>query len=141
MIGVADLMAALVAYLRARPAVTALTAQRVFGLELPAAETAHMPRAALVLRPSGGVAPGYTQTLPLERMRLDVVSYNATPFGAQALRRVVRDEMRRINRAISAGVLIHSVELSGGLNSGRDADTLWPRVVEVYTALASETPA
>ena len=141
MIAVQDTTAALVAYLLAQPVVTSLVGSRVYGLELPADETRHMPRAALVLTPSGGVSAGYTQSLPLEGSRFDAYCYAATPHEAQALRRSVRAAMRALSRVRIGTTLLHWVQPAGGYSASRDAQTDWPRVWESYSVLASETPA
>jgi len=134
-----DLLAAMVAHLRAQPGIVALVGDRVFGVELPAGETAHMPRSALVLTPSGGTVTEYARALPLDSLRVDAWCYGVTPHEAQRLRRAVRAALRSMTRVQVGAVLFHWAQPAGGYSTGRDPDTRWPRVWESYTVLASET--
>lgn len=134
-----DLLAALVANLRAVPAVAALVGERVYGLELPAAETAHMPRLAVVVSPAGGADRGFTRSLALEAMRVDVRCYGATLHEASLLRRVVRAHLRTVERVRVGTVLIHYATPAGGVAENR-ADG-WPYAWESWSVLASERPA
>lgn len=134
-----DLMAALVANLRAAPAISALAGTRVYGLELPAAEAPHMPRHVVVLSPSGGVDSALTHSLPLESQRVDVRCYGATGLEAVRLRRVVRHHLRGLVRVRQGTVLIHSAVPAGGL--AEDVTERWPYAWESWSVLASEIAA
>lgn len=138
---IVDLMAALVAHLRSRPAITAIAGQRVFALELPADESALMPRHALVLVPSGGVGAPYVATLALEAQRIDCYSYGPTAFEAARLRRAARSELRGIVRLHVGSVLIHWIIPAGGLMHNRDGQTGWPLVWESFSVMSSEMAA
>ena len=138
---VQDLLAALVAHLRAQTLVSALTGARVYGTELPAFETPHMPRHALVLSPAGGVPHGYLVSLSLDAMRIDAWSYGATPFEAMRLRRAVRAAMRSVERVRVGTALIHWVVPAGGFMEDRDPQARWPRVFESFTLMGSELAA
>lgn len=136
-----DLLAALVAHLRAQPVVSSIVGARVFGMELPEAEARHMPRHALVLQPSGGAVPGYAQSLALDSARIDIYSYGPTPFEAMRLRRATRAAMREVTRVRVGTTLLHWALPAGGYAQERDAKTRWPLVWESFTVLASERAA
>lgn len=136
-----DLLAALVAYLRADAGVAALAGQRVYALELPPEEAANMPRHAVVLSPSGGFVPDYTHSLRLDSARVDVFSYGATPFEAMRLRRAVRAALRNLERVKQGSVLIHWALPAGGFADERDPHVRWPRVFESFSVLAAEQAA
>lgn len=136
-----DILAALVAHLKAQSGIASLAGTRVFALELPEAETVSMPRHALVLAPSGGFSPGYTTTLALDAMRIDAFSYGPTPFEAMKLRRAVRAGMKGISRVKSGTALIHWALPAGGFADERDPQTRWPRVFESFSVMGSENAA
>ncbi|MDZ4307562.1 hypothetical protein, partial [Allopontixanthobacter sp.] len=75
----ADLTAAVTAYLKSDAALAALVGTRVFGGEMPPAETAQMPRKALVLRASGGVSLTAGSHAEHDTQRLDLFSFGETP--------------------------------------------------------------
>lgn len=137
----ADVVAALVAFLKADAGVAALAGSRVFGLELPAGEAASMPRHAVVLRASGG--PSLTAGSYAEHatQRIDAFSYGATPFEAERLRRTVFDGLKPLQRVVAAGVLVHWVDPAGGWSTLRDPDGDWPVAFQSFQAFFAETAA
>lgn len=133
----ADIITALVALLGDDAQVTTLAGAHVYGDELPEAIIAAMPRQALVLKASGGVAFQPGASLDLETQRLDLFAYGGSPLEADALRRVAGRALIALRRQISAGVLIHWVQSAGGYLSGRDRDGQWPYAFQSFQTLFS----
>lgn len=123
---IADPIAALVALLQADADIAALVDQRVFGGELPAAETQFMPRGAIVLDLSGGVSIMGRSYVEADTQRFDLTAWGATPAQAALIAATAALALRRARRAVWAGTLIHWVQDAGGSQSGRDSDTQWP---------------
>ncbi|MEP1879763.1 MAG: DUF3168 domain-containing protein, partial [Roseibium sp.] len=71
----ADLIGALTEVLKADAEASALAGARVFGGELPGAEAASMPRAACVLRASGGVSLAAGSRMAHDTQRIDLVCF------------------------------------------------------------------
>lgn len=133
-----DIVGALVAMLKADAGVAALAGTRVFGGELPADETAAMPRAAIVIAPSGGVSLTGASFLEADTQRVDLVAWGATPLSAAALLAAADEAMRGARRASWANVLIYWVNRAGGYAAARDRDGQWPfafRSYQVFHAL------
>ena len=132
---VPDVIGALVALLKADADVAALVGTRVFGLELPEAEAASMPRKGVILRPTGGVSP-FGGFVEVTAERIDAVSWGETPYQASRLSLAVLVALKRARRQVvtvdGAGVLIHSAEEAGGRLSIRDAETNWPAVSQAF---------
>jgi len=133
----ADIIAALVAHLKADAGVAALAGTRVVGIELPQSQVPDMPRKCVVLQPSGGVSPigGYARHTG---QRIDAVSWGETPFEAETLRRAVFAAFKPLQRATINGVLVHWVADGGGAVSRRDPDTGWPAAVQSFQAFYAE---
>ena len=133
-----DIIGALVTFLKTSSDVTALVGDRVFGIELPGAEAASMPRKTVVLSPSGGVSLAAGSYMNHDTQRIDAFSYGETLFEADRLRRAVYDAFRVRRRGVTGTTLIHWIESAGGWVSQRDADEDWPRSwqsFQVYHAL------
>lgn len=138
----ADPIAALAALLAADTAVAALAGARVFGGELPPAEARTMPRAALVVAPSGGISLTAGSYVEHDSVRADLFAYGATQKEASRLLAAAALALRRIRRAVSGGVLIHWAAPAGGGTAGRDPALAWPRAFQsfqVFHALESVT--
>lgn len=134
----ADPIGALVSLLLADSDVAAMVGARGFGGELPAAETASMPRSAFRITASGGTPLTSGSFAEAEAQRVDVYAYGATPALAAKLADLIGLKLRRTERKVSAGTLIHWVKSAGGYSSGRDPDTDWPRAwrsFQVFFAL------
>ena len=142
MSAIPDVLKALIAILGADADVAALTAQRVFALELHKEETKSMPRHAVVLKlAGGGTGIGSRSYVPVGTIRVDVWCYGKTPVEANRLQRTVHPVIKSIKRKIQDGVLIHSCLQSGGPISLRDGDTQWPLVFESWQVIAAEVTA
>jgi hypothetical protein len=134
----ADPVGALVAAMLADSDVAAMVTTRGFGGELPPGETAAMPRAAFVIRASGGVPLLGGSYVEAEAQRVDVYAYGKTQRQASQLADLLGLKLRRIQRKIVSGTLIHWVNSAGGYSSGRDPETDWPRAwrsFQVFFAL------
>ena len=131
----ADLIGAVVALLKADTATAAQVGVRVFGGELPPAETALMPRKAIVLTPSGGTSLTSGSFVEADTQRFDLFAYGATPAEAEALRDTAALALRRARRRVWAGVLIHWLKPAGGATNARDANAQWPRAFQSFQAL------
>ncbi len=129
-----DIIAALVAVLKADGAVAALVGTRVFGIELPASEAADMPRQAVVLSPSGGSSLAAGSFIEHDTQRVDAFCYGETLFIAETLRRAVSDAFRALRRGKTGTTLIHWVKPAGGWTSQRDTDADWPRAFQSFQA-------
>lgn len=128
----ADLVAALVALLQADTALAAITQGRVFGGELPEGEGEAMPRAALVVVPSGGTSLTAGSYAEHDSQRIDLFAYAGTVRAADALRREADRVLRQVRRSTIGGVLVHWVQSAGGSITGRDPDAAWPRTFQSY---------
>jgi hypothetical protein len=136
----ADPIGAVVALLLADSDVAAMVGTRGYGGELPPAETKQMPRTAFVVKASGG-APLMAGTFAeAEAQRIDVYTYGRTPKQAGDLSNLIALKLRRVQRQISAGTLLHWVNNAGGYSSGREPETDWPRAwrsFQVFFALVA----
>lgn len=124
---IADPVGAVVAMLLADADVAALVATRGFGGELPAAETDDMPRAAFVVKASGGVAMNGQGFAEYDTQRVDLHAFGRTPAEAAGLADLCALKLRRARRQVAAGTLVHWVQSAGGFSSGREPVTDWPR--------------
>jgi hypothetical protein len=111
---------------------------RVFGIEMPEAESKKMPRKAIVVRQSGlgGQSGGYTR---VQKTLIDVAYYGETPLEAELLRLEVNRFLKDFRRRMSKGFLLHSFDLVNGPNHLREPQTEWPYVLETWRCMASET--
>ena len=132
---IADPEGGLVAYLKADPVTGAATEGRIFGGELPAIETASMPRTAIVLRASGGVSLTGASKLEHDAQRIDVFAFGATPRAAAAVMRAAAIALRRLERSVHAGCLFHWANPASGSIAGREPVTEWPRQFQSFQVM------
>ncbi len=136
---ITDSKGALIAHLKTDTDLSALVGTRIFGDELPRDEADSMPRKAVVLTPSGGSMPPYTQaTMQLEAQTYDVFCYGETLFQANAVRRAVQGALRAIQAITKSSVLLHWARPAGGSISGQDPVTNWPVVWNSWQVLSDE---
>jgi hypothetical protein len=131
----ADLEAGVVAFLKADAATAALVETRVFGGELPADETASMPRRAIVLRGSGGVEINGDSFVETDTKRIDVFTYGATPREADRVMKTAALALRRLRRGVYAGVLIHWANVASSSIPGREPLAEWPRQFQSFQVM------
>lgn len=134
-----DLVGAVVAFFAADAGVAGIAGARVFGGELPPAETAHMPRSALVVGLSGGPSLTGASYVQADTQRVDVFAYGATPREAALLLGAAATAFRELRRTVSAGVLLHWAQPAGGFSDGRDPSFAWPRAWQSFQVLHSLT--
>lgn len=135
MSGAADLEGALAAYLKTIAAVTALTSTRIFGGELHPDETKFMPRAAIVIKASGGVSQTGDSYVETDTQRVDVFAFGATPRAAAEVSREAGLALRRLQRSVHGGVLLHSASPASGTFSTREPVVEWPRHFQSFQVL------
>jgi hypothetical protein len=128
----ANPVSAVVAILLADSAIAALVGARAFGGELPASETALMPRRALVVKASGGVSLTSGSYAEHDTIRVDVFAFGAMPREAGDLAALVSLVLRRVERQVAAATLVHWVKSAGGFSSGREPGTEWPRAMQSF---------
>lgn len=128
----ADLEAGVRAYLLSDSALNALVEGRIFGGELPAAQTKFMPRRALVIKGSGGASLTGGSYVEHDTERLDLFAFGATPREAGLVMRPAALAMKRLKRSVHAGVLLHWARNAGGSSSGREPGTEWPRKFQSF---------
>ncbi|AEQ50751.1 hypothetical protein [Pelagibacterium halotolerans] len=133
-----DIVQAIIEILKADATVASLAGDRVFGDGLPAAETAHMPRAAIVVRASGGISVAAGTNSRHDTQRVDVLYYGKTRFLASELQRIGRNGLGDVRRKIVSGCLIHWIEAAGGLSTGLDPEGKWPISFQSYQAFFAE---
>lgn len=133
-----DPIGAIMAALAADPDVTARTAGRIFGGELPADETRLMPRGALVVQDAGGLGVFGGGYLPYGDMRIDLVNYGPSPRDAYLLHRATRDRLRTLRREVHGGMLLHWARQAGGLGQDRVPETRWPVFVTTWQVLVDD---
>jgi hypothetical protein len=131
-IDMADLVAALQSVLLADAGIASATGGRVFGGELPEAEAEHMPRAAIVLRASGGSSLTSGSFVPHDTQSIDLLAYGDTPLRADELARRCRLVFIGLRRRVAAGCLIHWIDSAGGLSARRDRDGFWPYALQSF---------
>lgn len=133
-----DRITALVAILKADAAVAAEVGARVFGGELPEAETASMPRKAIVITHAGGVAAfggGYQE---YGDSRVDTRCYGTTPHEADEVWRAAHGALKQLRRTLQGDMLVHWARQAGGPIPLRDPDADWPSIFASWQVLASE---
>jgi hypothetical protein len=131
----ANIEAGVVAFLKADAATFAASGGRIFGGELPADETASMPRAAIVIRASGGVSLTGDSFLGHDTQRVDLFAFGPTPNAAGSLMRTAALALRGLRRGVYGGVQIHWAIPAGGSNAGREPTTEWPRQFQSFQLL------
>ena len=137
-----DLIGALIAYLSAQYEVSDLVSARVYGQELPAAQSTSMPRKALVLRYAGqGSSSGCENTFVRHgSVRLDVWHYGETFSQADRLRRTVHAILKQVGSKVQGNCLIHSLSDLAGPIPVLDPETGWPFIVDTYSVFFAEQP-
>lgn len=120
--------------LLATSAVTTIASQRVFGGELPEAEATSMPRAAVVVKPSGGM--GRLKLMKTRMIRVDTICYAATLHDSWALHLAVREALETLARPKGS---VKSIEMASEAVNARDSVKQWPTCYASYSALTTTT--
>jgi hypothetical protein len=132
-----DSVNAVYALLKADTALQARVGPRVFNKELPAAEDVLMPRACVVISPSGGGSLGraYQQ---YGDVRVDAFCYGGTLNEAWLVYLDVKAAMKKIERDVWASVLVHWANQSSAGALARDPVSQWPLCLSSYQVLVAE---
>lgn len=125
-------------YLLSVATITAITGTRIYNEELPAAETAAMPRPAIVLSAAGGPGSEWIRTL---ETRVDVRCYGAKPIDARALAFLIYDALAWATPRDMGTGRTYKVEPETMPLSLRDPDTDWPFATTSYLVTTSREPA
>jgi hypothetical protein len=125
-----DCVVAVQEWLADGPELAEAVAGRVFGHGLPDDEATSMPRPCVVVTEAGG----YTDDLPeeMDRARLDVRSYGATPDQAKTVAILVRRRMRELSRSVRNGIVISAPSRVGGYIPYREPIGDWPAFLRSY---------
>jgi len=134
-----DAVAAIVELLLADPTVNMMTAQRVFGGDLPVSEVASMPRDCVVVTYVGGEQRRGTS--PVFGARLTIWSWSKSFSAAGKLDGAVFDVLDNVIRKTIGHVLIHAVAPVGAPTAFKDADTGWPAYARQVTAIVDQRDA
>lgn len=135
-------ISALVTFLKADSAVSALVSTRVFGGKLPQSEALNMPRAAVVVKRAGGGIMG-TAYQDYSDVRADVICYGRNELEADTVFLACHDALKHMRANIPTGTatLLKWARLSAGGFTGTDPDTDWPTCLSSWQVLASEVAA
>lgn len=139
-LGLGDVVAAVIEWLSDDAAIAAATdgGARIFGPELPLTEAGSMPRTAIVVSDAGGFTEGLPEVL--DRGRIDVRAYGATPDEAKRLAVLVRLRLKALRRWTSTlGMVLHPATRSGGYIPLREQTGGWPLVLRSYLIPYDET--
>lgn len=118
-------------------AVTAKVDTRIFGSQLPAAQAASMPRAAIVVIDAGGPGTVWDRTIT---HRLDIRCYGATPLAARELAWIVYTELAWLSRRTIGTGKLYALEPQMTPLPQVDPDTNWPSATVTFLATVSREP-
>ena len=130
MAAIEDGIGALIAYLSAQSAISDAMSARVYGLEIPKADAPNMPRKAIVINNAGGL--GEDSGLDVFRHRFDFKCYGETPFEAYEAWRILRAELRDLDRNVTGTTVLFNATHSAGPFSFRDQPTKWPVTLDTW---------
>jgi hypothetical protein len=129
---IADPISDIRTLLLADTAVAGLVDTRVFGGELPEAESAQMPRAAVVVSPAGG--PGRPKFMKIRHTRVDTICYGATLHDSWQLHLAVREALETLARPSGS---VKAIEMSAEAANARDPVKQWPTCYASYRVLST----
>lgn len=138
----ADLLGALIAFLKSQATITALVSSRVFGQELPGEETGAMPRKAIVLRYAGQGASiiGRQDYARHGSILIDIWHYGETFYQCDRVRRDVHPILKQLSQQVQSSCLIHNAIKQAGPIMIADPEKGWPIIIDTYSVLYSEVP-
>jgi hypothetical protein len=135
-VSIPDPIAEIVTLLKDGTAVAALAGARVYGGQLPQAETGEQPRAAVVVSPAAG--PGRAGVMKIRRNRVDTTCYGATLNQAWKLHLAVREALETMEPSLDHHLLTIQTVADGAL--GLDPVTQWPTCYATYIARSATEP-
>jgi hypothetical protein len=107
----------------------------VYGTEMPEADASEMPRKAVVVSFAGGMP----ERGPVNRPRVDIVCYGATPLESQTVFLAAQSAMGSLDRGAHGAALLYDAVQDGGPSSMRQPDTRWPVTWGSFLIQASKT--
>ena len=125
-----DPIEATIDFLQADATIAALISTRVYGLELPEADAASMPRQAIVINGAGGI--GQASFVATFKIRLDFFCYGETPFKAWETYLTLHTVLKQMDRNVTSSTLLMSFIHSAGPFPARDQKTDWPVVIDTW---------
>jgi hypothetical protein len=125
-----DPIAALIDYLQANGTISSLLSTRVYGLKLPEADAASMPRQCIVINGAGGI--GEASFIETFKMRLDFFCYGETSFEAWETYLTLHTVLKQMDRNVINSTLLLSAIHSAGPFPATDQKTEWPVVVDTW---------
>lgn len=110
-------------------------ADRVYRNEIPeaqveAADTFHPPK-MIVLRQAGGF--GKNDTNPIDVPRYTILCYGESGHEADRLRRAVWSRLVHLDREVHGGLMIHTINPSGGVIPLVEPGIAWRAVAQTFT--------
>lgn len=136
---ITDPLAAVIRFLKADADTAEMVGAHIFGGELPDAEIAGMPRACILIAPSGGpVMPISDSYIEVSDMRLDLFAYGPTPNSAFRVYRCLAGALKQMQRNVQGKTLLHWARNAGGPNRTREANTEWPLVLSTWQVMWAE---
>lgn len=132
-----DGLGALITYLKAQSAISALISTRVYGLEVPKADATSMPRKCIVINNAGGI--GEDSYRDVFQWRFDFKCYGETLFEAVEVWRTLRTELRDLETNVTAATTLYSALHSAGPFSFRDQPTEWPVTLDTWLVKIQDT--
>lgn len=135
-----DAISATIAALKDSAAVTALVGTRVFGAELPAAETVPMARESIVVAIAGtpSTSPGTSDWIKWSRRRVDVRCYGPSFARAMLVAVTAEAQLKGWTRKAVGGILIDVFTHTAGPIQFRDPDLDWPTVITTWNVLHAD---
>lgn len=115
-------------------AVSTLVDDRIFHSELPANESASMPRKAVVVAGAGG--SGRRKTMHLRRLRVDTICYGETLYESQKVHDAVRNVLENLERTSGS---VKTIETNVEGQNARDPVKQWPVCFATYAVLTTIT--
>jgi len=138
----ADILPAVLDYLRNDVDVTALVGTRVYGVEAPNEPpfdaNGNLLRFVVVSPAGTGLGWYQRSDVPISSDRYEVRCYGPSHYEALRVYRAVHPALRQMSRHTRNGVQLFNAQQTGGPMSLRDPDAHWPFVLAYYTIVASE---
>lgn len=136
---ITDPIAALIRFLKLDADTIDMVGTRIFGAELPDAENTSMPRAAVVLRNSGGgLMPISSSYVPINDIRVDAYAYGATPNQAFRVYRCLAGALKQMHRNQQGRTVIYWARTSGGPSNLVEPNTEWPLTLSSWQVMYAE---
>lgn len=133
-------VAAIRAILLADSDIEAIVVDRVFD-EIDEDEAKLMPRAAIVLQPSGGPSSPGGGFQQYGRQRIDVHCYGETLYESYMLSLTVYAVLKHLPRQVAAGALVYAATVQSKSSTARNPLNQWPVTYSSWLVTYAEIPA